>query len=56
MFADQPTSINVVGPEKIGKSSLLRQVARVYEERAEVAGRMMGTEPAHWGHLADCPA
>lgn len=69
MFADQPTSINVVGPEKIGKSSLLRQVARVYEERAEVAGRMMGTEccsslellPAlgfclqdTWGYIPGC--
>ncbi|MGD1937094.1 MAG: hypothetical protein ACFCA4_06025 [Cyanophyceae cyanobacterium] len=34
MFADQPTSINVVGPKRIGKSSLLRHVVRTYEERA----------------------
>ncbi|MEM6503665.1 MAG: ATP-binding protein [Cyanobacteria bacterium P01_C01_bin.89] len=34
MFADQPTSINVVGPKRIGKSSLLRHVVRTYEERS----------------------
>ncbi|MGD1851499.1 MAG: hypothetical protein ACFCBU_13175 [Cyanophyceae cyanobacterium] len=39
MFADQPTSINVVSPAKIGKSSLLRHVTQVYEERAEATGR-----------------
>ena len=39
MTANPPTSINVVGDERIGKSSLLRHFVRTYEQRLSQFGR-----------------
>ena len=39
MAADQPTSINVVGERRIGKSSLLKHFVRTYDQRLSNFGR-----------------
>ena len=39
MTADQPTSVNVVGDKRMGKSSLLRYFVRTYGERLRNSGR-----------------